>query len=364
MEIEIQREALLKPLSLITNVVERRHTMPILTNVLIQAENNTITLTATDLEVELRTQISGVAGDTGEFTVPARKLFDICRALPAASNIKLRTDKNKIVVRSGTSRYSLTTAAAGDFPLLEGGDWSTRMTFRQAALKQLFESTAFCMAQQDVRYYLNGLLLEFTEKGLRAVATDGHRLALGQIDGKNALERQVIVPRKGILEVVRFLEAIENECELALSANHIRVSAGNVVFISKLIDGRFPDYTKVVPKAHAKILRIGREHLRNTLARAAILSNEKYRGVRLALEKGTLRITAHNPEHEEAEEEIGVEYSGDPVEIGFNVGYLIDAIGALAGDEVEIGLGDADSSATLRAVGDPNYLYVVMPMRL
>lgn len=364
MEIEIQREALLRPLGLITNVVERRHTMPILTNVLIQTKNNTLTLTATDLEVELRTRIDGVVGDAGEFTVPARKLFDICRALPAESSIKLRTDKNKIVVRSGTSRYSLTTAAADDFPTLEGGDWSARMSFRQSALKRLFESTAFCMAQQDVRYYLNGLLLEFSENGLRAVATDGHRLALGQVDGKFSLERQAIVPRKGISEIIRFLETTDDECELAFSANHIKVSAGNVVFTSKLIDGRFPDYTKVVPKAQARIVRIGRDHLRNTLARAAILSNEKYRGIRLALEKGTLRITAHNPEHEEAEEEISVEYAGEPVEIGFNVGYLIDAIGALSGDDVEIGLGDADSSATLRATGDPNYVYVVMPMRL
>lgn len=364
MEIEIQRQALLRPLGLITNVVERRHAMPILTNVLIQTKNNGITLTATDLEVELRTQVEGASGGNGEFTVPARKLFDICRALPADATIKLRSDKNKVVVRSGTSRYSLTSSLASDFPSLDGGDWSSRVSLPQSAFKQLLESTAFCMAQQDVRYYLNGLLLEFGNNTLRAIATDGHRLAMGQIEGTIAIERQAIVPRKGVVEINRLLEPTDQACELAFSTNHIQITAGNVVFTSKLIDGRFPDYTKVIPKAQARLIRIGREHLRNTLARASILSNEKYRGVRLALEKNKLRITAHNPEHEEAEEELDIEYSGDSVEIGFNVGYLIDAISALSGDDVEIGLGDADSSATLGAPGNPGSIYVVMPMRL
>lgn len=364
MEIQIQREALLKPLGLVAGVVERRHTMPILANVLIETKNGVTTLTGTDLEIELRASIPSASTEEVEFTAPARKLFDICRALPPDALIKVKIDKQKIIVRSGSSRYTLAAAPSTEFPSLEGGDWGVTEEIPQATLKDLFDRTSFCMAQQDVRYYLNGLLVEFGSDHMRAVATDGHRLALGEVAYKSSANRQVIVPRKGVVEIARFLSDLEGKVIMQLSANHIRMSANGVVFTSKLIDGRFPDYTKVVPKNQTRKMTVGRNELRETLTRAAILSNEKYRGVRLALDNGRLQITAHNPEHEEAQEELAVSYSGDPIEVGFNVTYLLEAIGALRSEQVELALTDADSSGTIRGAADDHYTYVVMPMRL
>ena len=364
MHVKIPREQLLKPLGLIANVVERRHTLPVLANTLITVDDRGLTLVGTDLEVELRINLPQIKGEAGEITVPARKLFDICRALPAEATLELRVDKDRAIIKSQSSRFTLSTMPSSEFPSIEAGGWSERLALPQQQLRGLLERTQFCMAQQDVRYYLNGLLLEFTRQTLRAVATDGHRLALGEIEQAATFERQVIVPRKGVQEALRFLDSGEATVEIMLSPNHIRFVAAGLSFTSKLIDGRFPDYNKVIPRTHGHHIRIAREVLRETLARVAILSNEKYRGVRVGLAEGVLKITAHNPEHEEAQEELSVSYTGPALEIGFNVTYLIDAIAALQGADVTLGVTDADSSGSLKDPDSDRYVYVVMPMRL
>lgn len=366
MQVSIKRETLIKPLNQVAGIVERRQTLPILSNLLVQSENGTIKMTGTDLEVEVITHSSAEIKVSGETTLPARKLLDICRALPDEADINIAIEGEKAVIRSGKSRFTLLTMVAGEFPNLEAGGWDLSIELSQKVLKGLFERTQFCMAQQDVRYYLNGLLLEFEGKRLRAVGTDGHRMALSdvQLETDTGAVRQVIVPRKGINELVRFLEDSDEKVMLQVGTNHIRANLPTMVFTSKLIDGRFPDYTKVIPANQTKVVEIDRDTFKDALHRAAILSNEKYRGIRFSVETGLMKITAHNPEQEEAEEELAVSYSGDTVEIGFNSNYMMDAVNALAGPKVEMGLTDGNSSGTLRAPGDEHTRYVIMPMRL
>jgi DNA polymerase-3 subunit beta len=366
MKITMQREDLMKPLSFVAGVVERRQTLPILANVLVRLESGKLRLTGTDLEVEVSARCSAAEGEDGETTVAARKLLDICRALPAKAKLELRLDKEKAVLKSGSSRFSLLTMPAGEFPSIETTQWEQSLRLPQRELRTLLSKAYFCMAQQDVRYYLNGLLLELGGSRLRAVATDGHRLALSEttLPEPASGERQVIVPRKGVLELMRFLEDSEEAIELQLSANHIRANFPDLTFTSKLIDGRFPDYNKVIPTGHNKVIRIGRDELIETLNRVAILSNEKYRGARISLATNRMSITAHNPEQEEAREEMAVGYEGEELEIGFNVNYLTEAVSALDSAEVEFALTDANSSCTIRTPGDKRHLYVVMPMRL
>lgn len=366
MRVTLQREDLLKPLGFVTSAVERRHALPILANTLITLRGGVLSLTGTDLEVEVKTTVAVKDGTEGEVTAPARKLFDICRALPAQAKIDLRLEKEKLVLKSGSSRFSLVTMPATEFPGIETTDWQEQATLPQSELKELLVKTHFCMAQQDVRYYLNGLLLEFEDERVRAVATDGHRLAFAEVmlSARASNSRGIIVPRKGIQEVVRFLEDSSEPARISLTSNHIRITLNDLVFTSKLIDGRFPDYTKVIPRNQTKVVRIDREVFRETLNRVAILSNEKYRGIRLGLSKGVMRITAHNPEQEEAQEELSVPYQGEDLEVGFNVNYLSESVSALKSEEAELGLSDSDSSGVLRNPGDEQQLYVVMPMRL
>lgn len=365
MMISVRREELFKPLGAVVGVVERRHALPILANVLLRFDAGELTLTATDLEAELRISVRGVSGEPGELTVPARKLYDICRALPVDAKLDLRLERDKAVVKSGRSRFTLTTLPASEFPSLEAAQWQDGISLPQSTLKRLLERVAFCMAQQDVRYYLNGLLLELGAQRIHAVATDGHRLALAEAAVEYAgNERQVIVPRKGVQEMLRLLGDDEGAVELRFGANHVRCALPGVTLTSKLIDGRFPDYHRVIPAKHTRSVRVDREGFREVLARVAILANEKYRGVRLSAIAGQLKLTAHNPEQEEAQEELSADYQGEPLEIGFNVNYLIDAANALSGATVDIGLTDADSSGTLRSPDDGQQLYVVMPMRL
>lgn len=365
MHITFQREDLIKPLGHVAGVVERRQTLPILSNVLIRAEGGAVSLTGTDLEVEVSVRTAAEIGQEGAVTVPGRKFLDICRALPAQAQIELRHDKDRVTVRSGKSRFTLSTLPVADFPHIEAVAWEALGDIPQREFKALLTKTHFCMAQQDVRYYLNGLLLETGDGQLRAVATDGHRLARSEL--KVALAgaaRQVIVPRKGVAELMKFLDDSDVPVALAITANHLRAVLGGLSFVTKLIDGRFPDYNKVIPSSQASQMVAERQALRETLLRAAILSNEKYRGVRLTLETDRLRVSAHNPEQEEAEEEMAVSYRGNSLEIGFNVNYLTDAIGVLASSDVEIGLNDANSSCIVREPGNTSDLYVVMPMRL
>lgn len=366
MNITIQREELLKPLAFVAGVVERRQTLPILANVLLRFDGQTLVLTGTDLEVEVIARTTAASGQAGEMTVAARKLLDICRALPAQAKLDIRQDKEKAVLKSGSSRFSLLTMPAADFPSIETAQWDRMISVRQQDLRTVLSRTHFCMAQQDVRYYLNGLLLEVGAEQLRAVATDGHRLALAEtsLTGGGEGERQVIVPRKGVQELMRFLEDSAEPVDLQFSANHVRANLRELTFTSKLIDGRFPDYNKVIPAQHSRRVETDRVAVLETLNRVAILSNEKYRGARIALAPGRMSITAHNPEQEEAREEVEIAYDGEEMEIGFNVNYVAEAVNALDSEVVEFGLTDANSSCTIRTPGATGQLYVVMPMRL
>ena len=366
MNVTSSRESFLRPLQAVIGVVERRQTMPILANVLIQAKDGKLSMTASDLEVEL---VAGANVDEvktpGDITVPARKLLDICRALPEGSTINIQLDGDRLLVKSGRSRFVLSTLPATDFPIIEDINANIELNIGQSDLHRLLDKTHFSMAQQDVRYYLNGLLIEIEGGNVRAVATDGHRLALCEIDvGKqDGATQQVIIPRKGVLELQKLL-GDEGDVRLSIGTNHIRAEVGETKFTSKLIDGRFPDYGRVIPKPDKNQLVIGRDYLRNALQRAAILSNEKYRGVRLDLAKKSLRIQANNPDQEEAQDELEVEYKGTDMEIGFNVNYLLDALAAVDTDEVEVGFVDANSSCVIKCPGDVDSKFVVMPMRL
>lgn len=366
MHFTTQREILLKPISFVAGIVERRQTLPILANVLIDLNGNKLTLTGTDLEVEVVTETEVSGKENGKVTVPARKLLDICKTLPNETKIDFSINKDKIVIKAGRSRFLLTTLSPNDFPNLETENWDQELTLKQQILKSLLEKTQFCMAQQDVRYYLNGLLLEMKDKILRAVATDGHRMATSDVPLQQKIkeERQVIVPRKGVLEISRLLENSENEVKLQLNPNHLRITTADFVFTTKLIDGRFPDYNKVIPANQDKKVEIDRDTFREALTRVAILSNEKYRGARFNFDNGSMKVTAHNPEQEEAQEELTIQYSGDSIEIGFNVNYVSDAVSALSAGNIEIGLSDANSSCTLRTPKDNTTQYIVMPMRL
>lgn len=366
MNLTVSRELLLRPLQAVIGVVERRQTMPILANILMVVKDDKLSITATDLEVEL-VAVENVddVGGPGEIAVPARKLLDICRALPEEARINLQLNGDRLIIKSGRSRFVLATLPAADFPVLEEIDANREIRLNQSDVKRLLEKTQFSMAQQDVRYYLNGLLLETSGGHVRAVATDGHRLALCEIevDGQVDSHEQVIIPRKGVLELQRLL-GDEDEVLLSIGSNHIRAHVGNIRFTSKLIDGRFPDYDRVIPKPENNILRVSRDYLRTALQRAAILSNEKYRGIRLDISKDCLQLQANNPEQEEAQDELEVEYSGEEIEIGFNVNYLLDALAAVDADEVEVGFVDANSSCIIRGPESENTQFVVMPMRL
>ena len=366
MKLSTSRESLLQPLQAVIGVVERRQTMPVLANVLLHAADSSLSVTATDLEVELvaRSEVDSIEVP-GDITVPGRKLLDICRSLPDGANVSLSLKGDRLTVQSGRSKFVLSTLPAAEFPVVENIDADRELTITQSDLRHLLDKTHFSMAQQDVRYYLNGLLLETGNGRLRAVATDGHRLALCDIplEGADGEGNQVIVPRKGVLELQRLLEG-DDEVQLAVGSNHIRIEVGNIRFTSKLIDGRFPDYDRVIPSNESHVLTGDREAIRHSLQRAAILSNEKYRGVRLEFNHGNIRIQANNPDQEEAEDEVEVNYTGDSMEIGFNVNYLLDALAAVENETVEVGLVDPNSSCVVRSPGDASSLYVVMPMRL
>lgn len=366
MKIVTNRENLLEPLQKIGGVVERRQTLPILANILVNASNGIMSLTATDLEVELKTHTTVQCDGESEFTLPARKMLDICKALPEQAEIVIEVEEDKIKIKSGRSRFTLSVLPARDYPVVEPSASTTVLKIKEKDLKRLIDQTSFAMAQQDVRYYLNGLLLEITHQTIRTVATDGHRLALCEL--KQSIspdnELQVILPRKAVLELSRLLSDQDVEITVEMSSNYIKVLLKPSLFTSKLIDGRFPEYQRVMPTGTDKILEADKNLLKQSLTRASILSNEKYRGINFSVMEGVLQLQAHNPEQEEAEEEMEVKYQGEDIKIGFNVGYLIDALNAIVEPQVIMELKDSDSSALLYGKGNNDSKYVVMPMRI
>ena len=366
MKISLERESLLRPLQAVGSVVERRQTLPILSNILFSIDKGTLTLTGTDLEVEMVARLPVESTDNGDITLPAKKFIDICRALPDNAKLDIQIDQDRVVIRSGRSRFTLATMPAAEFPNIDPIESPLDFSLAQQQLKKLIEQTQFSMAQQDVRYYLNGLMLELSNNLLRAVATDGHRLAVCEVEAELPVTepRQVILPRKGVTELMRLLEDSDSAARIQLGDNHIRVELPDISFTSKLIDGKFPDYQQVIPNDPPRIISCGRLPLYEAFHRAAVLSNEKYRGMRLTLSANQLKATVHNPEQEEAEEEIEVNYSGDEFEIGFNVSYFLDALSALKSDQVSIGMIDANHSCLIQGDDDANSRYVIMPMRL
>ena len=364
--IKAKRDELLAPLVAVSGIIERRHTLPILSNVLIEKAGDTLSFLATDIEMQIVSRSAlEQPGEARGITVGARKLVDILRALPE-DDVTLTTQDKRLQVKSGRSRFTLQTLPAEDFPRLAqpAGDIS-RFSLPQKALKKLLALVQYAMAQQDIRYYLNGLLLLVEEKQLKLVATDGHRLAFCSMQLETELPRQeVIVPRKTILELSKLLADSDEPVNIAISATQAAFSFGMIELVSKLIDGKFPDYTRVIPKDHKNTAGIEREVLRAALQRAAILSNEKFRGVRWVLADGVLKIVSSNAEQEEANEELEVKYSGIPLDIGFNVTYLLDVLNNVAGGQIEVSFGDASSSALIQFESEKDFKYVVMPMRI
>lgn len=371
MKFRISRDEILKPLQQVAGIVEKRQTLAVLSNVLIVVGKQSLSMTGTDMEIELvaNTAITE-SEEAGETTVPARKLFDICKSLPQNADLEFSTENGRVLLKSGRSRFTLMTLPASDFPNLdEHSGATTRFEIEAQVLKRLIESTGFAMAQQDVRYYLNGMLFELSaENQLKAVATDGHRLALSYAEISNISEKnsnaQAIIPRKGVLELARLFGDLDGLVTLTIGNNYIQATAEGLSFSSKLVDGKFPDYERVIPKGGNKHISMNREELRQALNRVAILSNDKFRGVRLLLSENSLQLLANNPEQEEAEENVNVSYSGSDLEIGFNVSYLLDVMNTLKTESVEFVLTDSNSSGVIQGQGQENSLYVVMPMRL
>ena len=365
MKFSIPREALLAPIAQVVNVVERRQTLPVLANFLIEAVEDGLKITGTDMEVELVARARAEVAQTGSITVPARKLVDICRALPEGVKINVQLNQDKLALHAGRSRFTLATLPASEFPASDQAESLQTYQISQGRLRWLVEKTSFAMAHQDVRHYLNGLLLEFRDGAIRAVATDGHRLALAEAEANVSGElRSLIVPRKGVLELNRVLEDSDDPLNLVVGQGFLRVDRERIVMTTKLIDGRFPDYEAVIPMATDQSLVAERHAFVDSLHRAAILSNEKYRGVRLEMTPGLLRIVAHNPQQEEATEEIEAEHTYESLKVGFNVNYLLDALGSIDGDKVRLALRDANSSCLVTAMDTEAVRQVVMPLKL
>ena len=366
--IQTERDTLLKPLQVVTGIVERRHTLPILSNVLVQTTNDEISFIATDLEIQIATTTKEAMekGSAQAVTVAAKKLQDILRALPDKVQVTLETDESRLFAKAGKSRFTLQTLPVEDFPRFpENTGLEAKIIVKQKELKHLLSLVQYAMAQQDIRYYLNGLLLLIEDNYLKVVATDGHRLAfaLMQLDISHD-KREVILPRKVVLELAKQLGENDEPVIVELLQNQVRFTFSNVVLVSKVVDGKFPDYNRVIPAGYQKQFTVDRTLLLQTLQRASILSNEKFRGARLILTSGNLRIVCSNSEQEEAQEDLELEYDGDALDIGFNISYLLDVLTNLDCETMQCSFGDANSSALIQIPGNDHFKYVVMPMRI
>ncbi|UXY15437.1 DNA polymerase III subunit beta [Chitiniphilus purpureus] len=365
--LQAERDALLKPLATVTGIVERRHTLPILSNVLIQKTGDTLTFTGTDLEIQISaTQSEGFSGNDFAITVSAKKLTDILRAIPDKTVVTLEETESRLTVKAGKSRFALQTLPSADFPTL-AVDTSLKATVRmaQGQLKALLGRVQYAMAHQDIRYYLNGLFLVTEGNLLKLVATDGHRLGFASAELSTSFDKnEVILPRKTILELYKLLQDVDDEVAVDIAGNQVKFSFGNVVIHTKVVDGKFPDYNRVIPQNNDKLLSIERTLLLAALQRAAILSNEKFRGVRLVLTEGVIKILCNNNEQEEAQEEVEVAYDGAPLDIGFNIQYLLDVLTNLAVEQLDFAFGDVNSSVLVTIPDNAHFKYIVMPMRI
>ena len=366
MKININRDTLLKPLSAVNGIVERRHTLPILSNLLLEGGNGIISLTATDLEMQISMSVESEAAETFATTVSAKKLLDICRSLPEGSQIRLADQDSKLQVSAGRSKFNLQTLPAADYPTMTRTP-NAQLTLHMAQknFRHLLRQVEFSMAQQDIRYYLNGLLLEVNDERLHVVGTDGHRLSYICTDlGQSFDKQEVILPRKTVTELIKLLDDVDDEVSIEISSNQANFTFSNIRLISKVIDGKFPDYNRVIPVEHKNHIGLNRLEVLQAMQRASILSNEKYRGIRMVLGANSLRLVSSNSEQEEAEEELEIVYAGEPLDVGFNVTYLIDVLNNVQSETVEFSFADANSSCLVTVPDNPNYKYVVMPMRI
>lgn len=368
MKVTIQRATMLKPLQMISGVVERRQTLPILSNVLVSVSEHQLSLTATDLEIELIGTVPlDEPAEPGSLTVSARKLLDICRALPDDAQLQFVQENDHLLLRSGKSRFMLTTLPAQDFPNIEDSPFNVEFSLSQANFKSLLTKTHFAMGQQDVRHYLNGAFIDIHQGMMKCVATDGHRLAFTTIQADSIPDKKIkiILPRKSVLELMRLLDAdSEDNIKISIGDHHFRVSAPDFTFTSKLINAQYPDYEKLIPRAIENTAIASRESLKQALVRASILSNEKFRGIRFQIDRDQLRIVANNPEQEEAEELVQLDYQGNGMEIGFNVAYLLDVVSTIASENIRWSFSDPNGGVLIEAHEKDHSLYVVMPMRL
>ncbi len=361
------QDKVLSVLQLVAGIVERRHTLPILANVLIRKSGSQLQLTTSDLEIQIRTTAE-LDGDSGNFTttVGARKLIDILRSMPGDQTVSLESAQNKLILKGGKSRFTLQTLPAEDFPLVqEAANFGPVFAVPQKVLKDLLNQVSFAMAVHDIRYYLNGILFVAEGKQLSLVATDGHRLAFSSaMLDVEVPKQEVILPRKTVLEMQRLLSDKEGAIEMQFASNQAKFSFEGMEFVTKLVEGKFPDYNRVIPKNHKNIITLGRVSLLASLQRTAILTSDKFKGVRLNIEPGTLRVASNNAEQEEAVDELDIDYAGEDIEIGFNVTYLIDALANMDQDMVKMELADSNSSALLTIPDNATFKYVVMPMRI
>ena len=366
MNIKIDRELLINPLGNVSGIVEKRHALPILSNLLLENQQGNLKFTATDLEMQISTHIKTKLSEDFQITISARKLFDITRALPEKSNIDIEIEETKVTVKAKKSRFNLQTLPAKDYPVMKKDENETiELKLSQKIFKQLLKQVDFAMAQQDIRYYLNGLLIEIKEKNINIVGTDGHRLSFTSTTLKESSKNiQVIVPRKTIVELVKLLSDTDDPINIGFTNNQVNFKFNDIDLITKVIDGKFPDYSRVIPEGHTNIFNIDRESLLDAMLRASILSNDKYRGIRMVVEENNLKLISNNSEHEEAEEELEIVYKGEKIDIGFNVTYLIDVLTNIQSSQLSIAFSDSSSSCLVTIPKNKEYKYVVMPMRI
>ena len=366
MNIKIDREILLEPLGNVSGIVEKRHALPILSNLLLEGHQGKLKFTATDLEMQISTHIKTELADDFQITVSAKKLFDITRALPENSNIDIQIEENKAIVKAKKSRFNLQTLPPQDYPVMKKDENdSIELKLSQKEFKALLKQVDFAMAQQDIRYYLNGLLIEVKDKNINIVGTDGHRLSFTSLELKTPTNpAQVIVPRKTIVELVKLLGDTDDPVEISFSNNQVNFKFNDIDLITKVIDGKFPDYGRVIPQGHDNVFNIDRSLLLDSMLRASILSNDKYRGIRMVVEEGNLKLVSNNSEQEQAEEELEIDYKGEKIDVGFNVTYLIDVLTNIQSDKLTFAFNDSSSSCLVTIPNNEKYKYVVMPMRI